>query len=81
MLYFCSNKHYNVNDVFSFVNKHVAIYTFILTQVMNIHVTGCLLNNDNFHKTMKIINVYANDKCQKPKKYFHKDRLPEKIYI
>lgn len=40
-------------DVFSFVNKHVAIYTFILTQVMNIHVTGCLLNNDNFHQTMK----------------------------
>lgn len=46
---------------------------------MNIHVTDCLLNNDNLsHKTMKKINVYANDKFQKPKKYFHRDRLPEK---
>lgn len=64
-------------DVFSFVNKHVAIYTFILTQVMNIHVTDCLLNNDNLsHKTMKKINVYANDKCQKPNNYFSQKPPP-----
>lgn len=49
---------------------------------MNKHVTDYLLNNDNLsHKTMKKINVYANDKCQKPKKYFHRDRLPEKLNI
>lgn len=36
-----------------FIKTSTIHYTFILTQVMNIHVTGCLLNNDNFHKTMK----------------------------
>lgn len=44
---------------------------------MNIHVTECLLNNDNLsHKTMKKINVYANDKCQKPNNYFSQKPPP-----
>lgn len=49
---------------------------------MNIHVTDCLINNDNLsHNTMKKINIYANDKCQKPNNYFSQKPPPEILNI
>lgn len=49
---------------------------------MNIHVTDCLINNDNLsHNTMKKKNIYANDKCQKPNNYFSQKPPPEILNI
>lgn len=49
---------------------------------MNIHVTDCLLNNDNLsHKTMKKKMCMQMINAKNQTTIFHRNRLPEKLNI